>query len=665
MLTRSEETHVKTLLEEIKSELLKRGLRGLLGLTRHFSLRDDYENQLLTHEEFLQALYDYRFSIRELEANLIVRYFDPENTGEVNYMDLIHTLKGKLDPYRTQVVQEVFRKLVPQGEINAEQLISMYNPTQHPEAGKVDPQEIYEEFLGAFQMHHSFMGDPVTAETFSDFYSYVSTGIQKDAYFELAVKNCWLPTPKPKTKYPLVKAKSPEPMLQKFRGKIKARGLRGVVGLARQFHVMDDDCSGFLSFQEFAKSCRDFKLGFDDREILSIFEAIDTDQSGYIEYHELLKAVVGSLSLQRKNAVDQAWEKLARSRGCLDLNELKDSFHAYKHPYFRSGKKTQEEVMLDFIDTFEVHHRILTSSKEVTYEEFIEYYTCLSSTVESDDTFSEIVFGCWNLNPPSSNPNHKQQWLQDHHRAYLEGSLLSSAPFGTTPSFQGWSTSSKGYSNYGLEVPAAGIPVLNVAPKTTKTGEQIIASLREKIILRGRYAYINLKKQLLEYDENGTQVLELGEFAKALKDFRLKLDEEEVKAAFRYCDIDRSGGVSVEEIIKRLRGEMNRERKELVVNAFEHLDKDGDSKVYVETLKKEFNPNEHPDVKSGKCSSEEVYYDFLDSFESHHEVFTGNLKSKVVSDEEFIEYYSCVSATIQDERYFQQCLKSVWGVSRR
>ena len=46
-----------------------------------------------------------------------------------------------------------------------------------------------------------------------------------------------------------------------FRDKIKARGSRGIIGLQRIFNMMDDDKSQTLSEAEFAKACRDFRIG--------------------------------------------------------------------------------------------------------------------------------------------------------------------------------------------------------------------------------------------------------------------------------------------------------------------------------------------------------------------------------------------------------------------
>lgn len=47
-------------------------------------------------------------------------------------------------------------------------------------------------------------------------------------------------------------------LVEKFRNKLKSRGGRGLVGLQRQFKIMDDNGSGGLDQYEFTKAINDF-----------------------------------------------------------------------------------------------------------------------------------------------------------------------------------------------------------------------------------------------------------------------------------------------------------------------------------------------------------------------------------------------------------------------
>lgn len=54
----------------------------------------------------------------------------------------------------------------------------------------------------------------------------------------------------------------PETLAVKLKDKLATRGARGIIGLARQFKIMDDDNSKSLNKYEFNKACNDYMLGF-------------------------------------------------------------------------------------------------------------------------------------------------------------------------------------------------------------------------------------------------------------------------------------------------------------------------------------------------------------------------------------------------------------------
>jgi hypothetical protein len=60
---------------------------------------------------------------------------------------------------------------------------------------------------------------------------------------------------------------------------------------------------------------------------------------------------------------------------------------------------------------------------------------------------------------------------------------------------------------------------------------------------------------------------------------------------------------------------MNDKRKNTVILAYKKLDKDGNGVINVDDIKGRYNAANHPDVKMGKKTEEDVLYEFLDTFE--------------------------------------------------
>ena len=60
-------------------------------------------------------------------------------------------------------------------------------------------------------------------------------------------------------------------ILERFRDKLLSRGGRGIIGLARQFKIFDDNGSGSLDQVEFKKAIRDFRIEMDERVYIYIY----------------------------------------------------------------------------------------------------------------------------------------------------------------------------------------------------------------------------------------------------------------------------------------------------------------------------------------------------------------------------------------------------------
>lgn len=146
-----------------------------------------------------------------------------------------------------------------------------------------------------------------------------------------------------------------------FRDKIKSRGARGIIGLSKLFHIMDDDGSKTISEYEFSKACKDFKVGISEENIPTLYNYFDTNHDGTLNYDEFLMAIRGELNDFRKGLIEKAFRKIDKDNsGFLDIDDIKDIYNATKHPDVMSGKKSEEQILMEFLETFETHHNIRT-----------------------------------------------------------------------------------------------------------------------------------------------------------------------------------------------------------------------------------------------------------------------------------------------------------------
>lgn len=132
---------------------------------------------------------------------------------------------------------------------------------------------------------------------------------------------------------------------------------------------------------------------------------------------------------------------------------------------------------------------------------------------------------------------------------------------------------------------------------------------------------------------------------------------------FVYFDYDKSGLIEFDEFVRAIRGPMNANRKKIVAQVFKKLDKDTSGWIDLSDIKGVYNAARHPDVLSGKKSEDQVLQEFLETFEIAHSMREGNTPNHVVTKEEFEEYYNNISASIDDDAYFQLMMENAWKLT--
>ena len=75
--------------------------------------------------------------------------------------------------------------------------------------------------------------------------------------------------------------------------------------------------------------------------------------------------------------------------------------------------------------------------------------------------------------------------------------------------------------------------------------------------------------------------------------------------------------------------------------------------IEVEDIIGTYNAKNHPAVKECRKTEDEVLEEFLQTFEMHHNNSKGEQNDFKITREEFTTYYSNISASIEDDVYFE------------
>lgn len=86
--------------------------------------------------------------------------------------------------------------------------------------------------------------------------------------------------------------------------------------------------------------------------------------------------------------VRRAFDKLdGNGNGVIEIDDIKSFYNAKMHPDVKAGKKTQDEVLAEFLDTFELHHSMKhpeDKDRKINIREFNEYYNNISCSIDND-----------------------------------------------------------------------------------------------------------------------------------------------------------------------------------------------------------------------------------------------------------------------------------------
>ena len=68
-----------------------------------------------------------------------------------------------------------------------------------------------------------------------------------------------------------------------------------------------------------------------------------------------------------------------------------------------------------------------------------------------------------------------------------------------------------------------------------------------------------------------------------------------------------------------------------------------------------YNCSQHPKVKSGEVSEDEIFVEFLQNFGDRN-------KDGTITREEWNDYYAAVSSNIDNDEHFTALMKQAWSI---
>lgn len=406
------------------------------------------------------------------------------------------------------------------------------------------------------------------------------------------------------------------------------------------------------------------------------------------------------MSTDRLAIVKKAWNHLSGGAPAVSAQSLVQRYNAPKHPRVTSREKRAEVVFNDFVQLIQSYAR----NGAISEDAFTLYYSDVNAVLpkEKENYFIDMVVKTWGLNADATYvPPPRLAELEDiifekirqrthgaddegrtarrvfkhfdldgygtiepqEFRKALETIGCNFAEHEMAAIFRKYDKDGNGkldyeeFANWFAIRGSGNNPNVNPCFGITREPpHQVLDKIKNTLKARGAHGVRGLGLVFRRMDNNGDRRLDRHEFMWGLKENGHTLSPSEFERIFKYFDKNNDGKISYDEFLRGIRGDLNDSRRHFVHLAFAKLDKTADGRVTIEDLINTYDVSFHPKYRSGELSKNDILREFMAQWDTLE-------RDGVVSLKEFEDYYADVSASIDEDDYFELMMRNAWHIA--
>ena len=184
----------------LQSKVFVRGVRGLIGLKKHFKMMDKDGNGTISLGELAEGLSNLKIDMKAERVKNIFNTLDVDMSGAISIDEFINGVIGPLSFLRRRLIQKAFETLDSNGNgyLEMSEVEDKFDGKRHPECfnGEKTADECTLEFMGLFKSHHNaatgFKGEQIiTLDEFLQYHHILSVFYETDGEFKNFIVAIW------------------------------------------------------------------------------------------------------------------------------------------------------------------------------------------------------------------------------------------------------------------------------------------------------------------------------------------------------------------------------------------------------------------------------------------------------------------------------------------
>ena len=599
------------LIEKLKEKINTNNGMTYYTLIKNLKANEEKLSQTVSLDELSISLQQLHLNISSNDIYELFNYLDSEKIGRISTSDILNLITEPINEKRTIYLVKVFKSIDSdkKGEISINKLKNIFNAKNHPDVSDNirNEDEIYNQFcytLDIFIRFNNILNYSINLEQFIDYYSGISPSIKEDEEFQKILEKVWDVDKKQKEK-------------KKFYNII----------YKNNYENYPEDSEMGINSLFFGESHTERPKYDYNYDYLDEFYKSSQDINIRNKYNKNLNKNNNNIKnhLRSKTNVDLVQDTLER-KAILNFNTLNNNKITNSKRYFGQESDNIKE----------------NNGKRIFKKK--RYNPITDEFIQENNSF--------NTGHNIVNDLIKKDQIKKENEILIKEEI--------NPEIEEYNTKNKKIYNF------------NTFNSKIKENESLV-KFRKLLVSLGTKSIFRFQKMLSIYDRDNSGFISFDNFYTIFQSNYIDIPLVDIKSIFGLFDNNNNEKqinsaseykIKYDLLLKSIIGNISIKRRALIQKVFDSFNKDKNGKILISDMKNRFNPSRHPDVLKGSKTENKILGEFLDFLEIFREYYN-NLHGGYTFNmgfQEFLEFYSEISLSIEDDKDFENLLINCWDL---